>query len=115
MSELDELLTASSPCFKCCLDVDIDPLVLFFPDMLDEAGREFVAAHGLDDARLIDLRQNAIRMPDGKIKISHRCQQLDELGYCRIYETRPQICRSYDCSTRTGAHACAGTCARGKI
>lgn len=108
MSELDDLLSAPSACHKCCLDIDIDFKCLFFPELLDDSGREFVRAHGLDDARLADLRNNAILMSDGKVKISHRCQQLDELGFCRIYEQRPQICRSYDCSTRTGAHACTG-------
>lgn len=106
MSELDELLNGPSTCYKCCMDIDIDPMLLFFPERMDEASREFVKAHGLDDARLADLRHNVIPMPDGKIKITHRCQQLDELGYCRIYEQRPAICRQYDCSTRTGSYAC---------
>lgn len=110
MSRLDDELESepvSSPCFKCCLDIDIDPIYLFFPERLDEAGQEFMRVRGIDDARLADLRNHAIMMSDGKIKISHRCQQLDELGLCRIYAQRPQICRSYDCSTRTGAAACS--------
>lgn len=106
MTELDDLLSAGSPCNKCCMDIDIDPMLLFFPERMDDAGREFFKAHGLDDARLADLRNGVIEMPDGKLKIIHRCQQLDELGFCRIYDTRPEICRNYDCSTRTGDAQC---------
>lgn len=113
MSDLDDLLAGPSPCSKCCYDIDIDPMLLFFPERMDDAGQEFFKAHGLDDARLADLRHNVLLMPDGKIKITHRCQQLDELGYCRIYEQRPQICRNYDCSTRTGTYACSRCTAHG--
>lgn len=93
-------------CCKCCLDLDIDPMYLFFPEQLSPEGQEFLRAHGIDDARVIDLRQGVTRMPDGKLKIQHRCQQLDELGLCRIYAHRPAICRAYDCTRRTGADRC---------
>ena len=106
MDIVDEALAGRDHCCKCCLDMDIDPLDMIFPERMSDAGREFVRAHGLDDAKLIDLRQNALLLENGLVKIQHRCQQLDELGLCRIYESRPEICREYDCSKRTGADAC---------
>lgn len=93
-------------CHKCCVDIDIDPLDLLFPERMSPEGQEFVRAHGLDDALLIDLRTGAKLMPNGFVKLQHRCQQLDEIGHCRIYEFRPKICREYNCSTRTGDATC---------
>lgn len=96
----------SSPCYKCCTDMDIDLLDLLFPSRMSADGQEFVLAHGLEDARLADLQTGAILMTNGKVKIQHRCQQLDETGLCRIYENRPVICRNYVCANRRGADAC---------
>jgi len=96
----------SSACYKCCTDMDIDPLDLLFPFRMSADGKEFVAAHGLEDARLADLQTGAILMSDGKVKIQHRCQQLDEVGLCRIYENRPTICRNYVCTDRRGPGTC---------
>lgn len=93
-------------CHKCCLDIDINPLDLLFPERMNPDGQEFVRAHGLDETLLVDLRAGAKLMSNGLVKIRHRCQQLDEVGLCRIYEYRPKICRDYDCSQRTGIAAC---------
>ena len=32
------------------------------------------------------------------LQVDRDCQNLDDAGACRIYETRPQVCRDYDIS-----------------
>jgi Fe-S-cluster containining protein len=86
---------------KCCQDFDINPLHLIRPDLMDERGREFMEAIGISHLPLYVLRLGAEVMPDGQVKIKHRCLQLLPNGACGIYETRPAICRDFDCSTRT--------------
>ena len=92
----------------CCQDLDIDPILLFFPEKMDEDGREFVEAHGLDGATWRQLRKGAMDMGNGKVKLKHRCQQLLDNGRCGIYETRPKMCRDFECRTRSDC-ACHGS------
>lgn len=91
----------------CCMDLDISLEDLFFPERMNEEGREFFDAHGLDSIPLRKLRQGARDMGNGMVKIRHRCQQLQDDGRCGIYATRPQICRDFDCATRADC-ACMG-------
>ena len=98
---------------QCCLDLDIDPMFLFFPDKMDEDGREFVEAHGLDGATWRQLRSGAIEMGNGKVKIKHRCQKLLDNGRCGIqvekgYDAKPKMCRDFECRTRSDC-ACHGS------
>ena len=96
----------SLSCARCCEDLDLWPVHLLLPDLLDADGQEFLRVRGLDLARLGDLQRDARLLPDGRVKIHHRCAQLTDDHRCGIYATRPQICRAYDCSVRTGADAC---------
>ena len=94
------------PCARCCEDVDIWPVHLLRPDLLDADGQEFVRVHGLDQLTLADLSRGAILLPDGRVKVHHRCAQLTADRRCGIYATRPRICRDYVCAIRTGDDAC---------
>lgn len=85
---------------KCCLDFDIDPIHLIFPERMSTEGVEFILAHGIDKVLLVDLQKDAIDMLNGLVKIYHRCDQLQNDGKCKIYESRPVICRMFDCSSR---------------
>src|SRR5262245_7304340 len=91
----------------CCLDLNIDPLQLLFPDRLDADGLEFVTAHGLTalslEARVALLRAGRV-LENRNVEIRHRCANLGDDGRCQIYASRPTICRDYDCSKR---HDCA--------
>jgi Fe-S-cluster containining protein len=91
----------------CCLDLELDPLLIIFPERLDADGWEFVTAHGLDAMTLADLQRRSTLMENGKVRIQHRCAQLRDDGLCGIYETRPAICRAFDCRTRVDC-ACKG-------
>lgn len=95
---------------RCCLDLDIDLLDLIFPERMNEAGREFVQAHGLMNLTLSELQaggQGVIDLGGGRVKIFHRCDQLADDGSCRIYATRPKICREFNCEQRRDC-ACQG-------
>jgi len=92
----------------CCLDIDINTIDLVFPERMSVEGQEFVMAHGLSDETLTNLFANAIDLGGGKVKIFHRCMQLQDDGSCAIYASRPKICAEFDCSTRTDC-ACKGT------
>ena len=85
----------------CCLDMDIELVDLLFPERMPPEGQEFVRAHGLDHESLGTLRETAMYMGDGLVKILHRCDQLGADGLCKIYDNRPQICRQFDCKTRS--------------
>lgn len=91
----------------CCLDMDIDLADLIFPLRLSSAGREFVEAHGLGGLSLAEIQANSLDLGEGRIKLFHRCRQLLNDGSCRIYENRPQICREFQCSSRSDC-ACGG-------
>ena len=93
---------------KCCLDIDLDPFDLAFPKRISPAGREFFEAHGLYDLTVAEIFKDAINMHNGNIKIFHRCKQLQDDGLCAIYETRPLVCRAYDCRRRKDC-MCKGT------
>lgn len=84
----------------CCMDMEIDPLLLLCPDQLDEAGWEFVQAFGLAGHSLVELQSRATHMANGKVRLKVRCAQLQDDGRCGIYATRPAICRAFDCQTR---------------
>jgi len=88
----------------CCQDMDIDLIHLVFPEQLGEDGKEFVEAHGLMNKPLSEIIKGAQDLGNGKVKIFHRCDQLEDNGRCAIYENRPQICRNFGCSLR---HDCA--------
>lgn len=92
---------------KCCQDLEIDPLHLVFPELLDRDGLEFATIRGLYSMNLKELQQGAILKPNGQVRIQHRCQHLLSTGKCGIYDTRPQICRKFDCATRVDC-ACRG-------
>ena len=93
------------------MDFDIALIDLLFPEKLNEDGREFYNAHGIDSTTFRKLRKNAEDVGNGIVKIKHRCNQLSDNGRCQIYETRPQICRNFDCNTRVDC-VCKG---KGKI
>jgi Fe-S-cluster containining protein len=95
----------------CCRDFDILPLDLFFPSRMSPEGRAFVETHGIDNVELAKLREGAQDLGNGLVKIQHTCQFLSNDGKCTIYETRPQICRTYTCGTRKDCDcACGGNC-----
>jgi Fe-S-cluster containining protein len=89
------------------MDIDLDPFDLAFPASISAAGREFFATHGLYDLTVRELFAHAVNMHNGNIKIRHRCNQLQDDGRCRIYETRPLVCRQFDCRKRKDC-ACHG-------
>lgn len=91
----------------CCMDLEIDPLLLLCPERLDEAGWEFVQAFGLANRTLVELQSRATLMDNGKVRLKLRCAQLQDDGRCGIYATRPAICRAFDCASRTDC-ACNG-------
>lgn len=92
---------------KCCQDFHINVLDLIFPERLDENGKAFLDAHDIWDIPLRDLLKDAVNNGDGTIEVYHRCDKLGDDGLCRIYQTRPEICKSYDCSVRKDC-ACKG-------
>lgn len=96
----------------CCMDFEIELRQLLFPDTLDAAGQEFVEAHDLSDYEYGDLLNNVTDLGLGangerRVRLRHRCAQLQDNGRCRIYADRPAICRSFDCGTRQDC-ACGG-------
>lgn len=97
----------TAPLPACCMDFDIELLHLLFPDLLPPDGREFVDAHGIWNVKLKDLMAGAVDMGEGVVKIKHRCKQLANDGRCKIYASRPRICRNFDCATRNDC-ACMG-------
>ena len=88
----------------CCLDLDIKLEHLLFPERMGADGWEFYQAHGLDRITLSELQARSIDQGEGMVKIRHRCAQLRDDGLCGIYETRPVVCREFDCTKR---HDCA--------
>lgn len=92
---------------KCCQDLEIDPLHLVFPELMGADGIEFTTAHGLFSMSLKELQQGAMLQPNGWVRIQHRCLQLLSTGKCGLYDTRPLICRKFDCATRQDC-ACRG-------
>ena len=92
----------------CCMSLDLDPFDLAFPDKISKEGRAFFEAHGLYDLTVRELFKRAVNMHNGNILIYHRCNQLQDNGLCKIYETRPLVCRKFDCKTRRDC-MCHGT------
>lgn len=86
-------------CGNCCCDLTIAVEHLLFPERMDDIGRAFVDAHGLGGVSLMNLRRGAVDKGDGTVQVFHRCQHLRD-GLCSIYETRPELCRSFDCGER---------------
>ena len=78
--------------------MDIDPIHLLFPEQMPPDGQDFIRAHGMDTTTLKELQTGAVLLPGGQVKIHHVCQQLDEMGLCRIYADRPVICRNCVCN-----------------
>lgn len=95
----------------CCLDMEIKVIDLLFPSRMSPEGQEFVAAHGLENMTLEQIRAASYEVGDGVIRLTHRCQKLDDNGRCTIYKSRPAICRTFDCALRHDC-ACKG---KGKI
>ncbi len=95
----------------CCNDLDIRPIDLLLPHLLDADGQAFVKAHGLDRVTLLELQTDAALQANGTVKIKHRCAQLTKDNRCGIYATRPKICREFSCATRVD---CSGPCKTGK-
>jgi Fe-S-cluster containining protein len=94
----------------CCMDMDIDIIDLMIPERMGPDGWAFYVAHGLDRLTLeqrVDLLIRAHEVSPGTVKLRHRCAQLQDDGLCGIYETRPAICRAFDCATRRDC-ACGG-------
>ena len=92
---------------RCCCDFEIEPMLLLFPDRLDEAGREYMQSIGVNSITLETLRRGAVDMGNGKVRIQHRCAMLHNDGRCLIYPDRPRICQDFDCATRTDC-VCGG-------
>lgn len=90
----------SNRCARCCMDFNIEPLHLFFPERMPPRGQEFVAAHELDAATLGELRRGATVLENGNLLIQHRCPKLTAENLCSIYEKRPAICREFVCASR---------------
>lgn len=95
------------------MDLDLELRQLLFPETLDDDGREFVAAHGLELMPLFELRGRVMDLGlaangERRVKLRHRCAQLTDDGLCGIYESRPAICRAYSCAKR---HEQVGDCA----
>ncbi len=91
----------------CCMDFEIDPLDLLLPARLSPDAYRFLTVHGIEAEMLFTLQQSARVMDNGKVRLSHRCAQLQDNGECRMYDLRPQICREFDCRERIDC-ACGG-------
>lgn len=92
----------------CCTDFELEPIQLIFPERTDDDWQEFIRVRGVDMANFGLLRIGALDMGNGKVRVYHRCIQLQDDGRCGIYETRPAICRDFDCSRRSDC-ACKGS------
>lgn len=69
----------------------ISVLGLIRPDLyLDASGQAFHTEHQLDTL----VRDNVM------VRVKHRCQHFDVDRSCRIYESRPLICREFNCALR---------------
>jgi hypothetical protein len=73
---------------KCCTEMDIKVLDLFFPSQMNPKEREFIVAHGIYEFPLGELVRNAVDLGNGKIKIFYRSKQLRGDGTCAICESR---------------------------
>jgi Fe-S-cluster containining protein len=96
----------------CCMDLELELKQLLFPQNLSPDDLEFIEAHGLGNMTLTEIQSRALDLGiqangERKFRLRHRCAQLMDDGRCGIYETRPAICRAFDCSTRTDC-ACNG-------
>jgi Fe-S-cluster containining protein len=93
---------------KCCMDFDVNPIDLLVPSKLSKDGFAFLMTHGIFEEPLAIIIYMAEIMQDGMVKIKHRCKQLSDNGCCKIYDTRPVLCKEFDCSTRVDC-ACKGS------
>lgn len=96
---------------KCCTDINFIYPKLLFPEYQSEEEKDFLEVHGVNNMTLKELRAGATDVSAMVVNIKHRCNQLGDNGLCKIYENRPQICRSFQCHVREDC-ACNGT---GKI
>jgi Fe-S-cluster containining protein len=92
----------------CCTDLEILLTDLLFPEQMTPQGRYFLSVHGLGNLSLAQLQESSLNLGEGRIRISHRCSKLQDDGLCSIYNSRPQICRDFECSTRSDC-ACKGS------
>ncbi len=81
MSGLTQKQSLCISCQYCCK-------YLSFTFISDEIGIEFYRARGLKIIHSTDDDKTYVLVP-------HVCPQLTTQG-CKIYSTRPQICRSFD-------------------
>lgn len=86
-----------SICSRCCEELQIRLEDLIFPERMPIDGRAFCEAHGLWTAPLGQLQVRAVDLGKQMVKLQHRCHQLAADGRCRIYDTRPTICREFRC------------------
>jgi Fe-S-cluster containining protein/glycosyltransferase involved in cell wall biosynthesis len=83
---------------KCCLELDIDPMDLIFPERVSERGREFMNAMDVSQCKIGDLIDGALDLKNGQVKLRHRCSKLNADGSCSIYDNRPVVCREWTCN-----------------
>lgn len=65
-------------CGKCCIHLQLSA------DLSPEM-REWYSAHYGREIQTVSFR------------IHHRCVQLDENNLCKIYQSRPEICKKHMC------------------
>lgn len=92
---------------KCCQDFEIDLLHLVFPEKMNTDGQEFLTAHNISNLTIASLRIGVIDQGNYVVRIQHRCAQLEDDGNCHIYDSRPLICRQFECASRSDC-ACNG-------
>ncbi len=67
---------------KCCTELEIDLLDLFFPAQMPSDRRKFVEAHGVYDLPLKELLKNPKYLGNGRIIIYYRSKQIRPDGKC---------------------------------
>jgi hypothetical protein len=73
---------------KCCTELDIKLMDLFFPSRMTPERRKFVEAHGIYDLPLREVIKNDAYLGEGKVKLFYQSRQLGEDGKCKICEER---------------------------
>lgn len=83
---------------ECCLEFEFDPWDMFLPNRMNSNGMEFMRARNFLDMKLGEFVSTAKDLGNGHIQIKQTCPKLTPDGRCSIYETRPQICREWQCA-----------------
>lgn len=79
-SILQSILDKSLP--KCCTEMEIDLLDLFFPVQMSEEQKKFVEGHGIYDLPLRELVKKVTYLGNGRVILHYKSKQIRLDGKC---------------------------------